>query len=101
MNKLIQPDRVPLKDDHPDLHIANHHPSRIWHKLPRSNIEVVQEFHDEWMDGKPKAALESSLIKAYFSRQEIISFFPFLRKTDPDFLRELESISKSKEDVSI
>ena len=53
------------------------------------------------MDRKPKAALESSLIKAYFSRQEITSFFPFSRKTNPDFLRELESISKSKEGVSV
>ena len=47
------------------------------------------------------AALESNLIKAYFSRREIISFFPFSRKTNLDFLRELESISKPEEDVSI
>ena len=53
------------------------------------------------MDGKSKVALESNLIKAYFSRREITGFFPFSRKTNLDFLGELESISKTKEGVSI
>ena len=46
-----------------NLHTANHYPPWVWHKLPRSNIEVVQEFHDEWMDEEPKATLKSSFIE--------------------------------------
>ena len=62
---------------------------------------MVEEFHDEWMDGEPKTTLESSLIEAHFSRREMVGFFPFSRKTNLDFLEELESIPKPKKGVSI
>ena len=62
---------------------------------------MVQEFHDKWMDGKPKATLENSIIKAYFSRQESTGFFPFTRKSNPDLLEELKSIRKPEKGVSI
>ena len=53
------------------------------------------------MDGKPKATLENSIIKAYFSRQESTSFFPFTRKSNPDLLEELKSIRKPEKGVNI
>ena len=62
---------------------------------------MVQEFHDEWMNEEPKTTLESSLVKAHFSRREMIGFFPFLRKTNPNFLRELEYVRKPKQGVSV
>ena len=62
---------------------------------------MVQEFHDEWMNRELKTTLESSLVEAHFSRREMIGFFPFSRKTNPNFLRELESVPKPKQGVSV
>ena len=101
VNELVQPDCVSLSDNHPYLHTTNHYPPRVWYKLPRSNIEVVQEFHDEWVDGELKATLKNSLVEAYFPRWEMTCFFPFLRKTNPNFLRELELVPILKDGVSI
>ena len=53
------------------------------------------------MDGEPKTTPESSLVEAHFSKQEMTGFFPFSRKTNPDFLGELESISKPKKGVRV
>ena len=53
------------------------------------------------MNGEPKTTLESSLIKAHFSRREMTGFFPFSRKTNPDFLGELEFVIKPKKGVSV
>ena len=64
--------------------------------MPQSDVEVVQEFHDEWMDVEPKATLESCPVEAHFSRLEMTGFFPFLRKMNLDFLGELEFVSKPK-----
>ena len=53
------------------------------------------------MDGKPKATLENSIIKAYFSKQESTGFFPFTRKSNLDLLEELKSIRKPEKGVNI
>ena len=100
VNKLVQPNHVTFSDNHPNLHTANHYPSQVWHKLPWSDVEVVQEFHDEWMDGESKVTLESSLIEAHFPKQESTSFFPFTKKLNPDLLKESKPISKPKKDIS-
>ena len=62
---------------------------------------MVQEFHDEWMDEEPKVTLKSNLVEAHFTRKKMTGFFPFSRKTNLDFLKELESISKPEKGVSI
>ena len=47
-------------------------------------------------DGEPKTTLESSLVEAHFSRREMIGILPLSRKTNLDFLRELEFVPRLK-----
>ena len=38
---------------------------------------------------------ESSFVEAYFPNREVAGSFLLMRKTNPNFIKELESISKS------
>ena len=69
--------------------------------MPKSDVEMVYEFHDEWVDEEPKTTLESSLVEAHFSRREMTGILPLSRKTNLDFLRELEFVPKLKKGVNV
>ena len=60
---------------------------------------MVKELHDEWMDGKSKAAQEYSLIKTNFTMGKGTSLLALLRKTSLSLLRELELIPKFIKDI--
>ena len=101
VNEFVQPNHIPISDDHPDLHIADQYPPRVWHTLSKSDVEMIQKFHDKRVDRKPKAILESCLVKVYFPKREVASPFPFMRQTNPDLLRKLEPVFKPKKSVNV
>ena len=53
------------------------------------------------MDGEPKPTQESSFIEAYVPRREMASSFLLTRKTNPNPIRKLESIPKSREYLTV
>ena len=61
----------------------------------------MKEFHNEWMDGEPKATQEGSLIKVNLPVGKSIKLFTSLREISSSLLRELESIPKSKEGILV
>ena len=73
VDELVQCDHVPINNDCPNHHTTYDDPPLIWHKLPWGYVQVIKEFHYEWMDREPKATQENSLIKAKF-------FSPFLER---------------------
>ena len=56
MDELVKHDHIPISYDRPNHYAAYDDSPRIWHKLPRSKVQVVKKLHDEWMDGKSEAA---------------------------------------------
>ena len=60
---------------------------------------MVKELHDEWMDGKSKAAQEYNLIKTNLTMGKGTSLLALLRKTSLGLHRELEPIPKFIKDI--
>ena len=60
---------------------------------------MVKEFHDEWMDGKPEAAQEHSLIKVNLPMGKGTSLLALPKKTSPSLVRKLEPIPELTKDV--
>ena len=69
--------------------------------FPRRDVEMIQKLHNEQVDGKPKATLESGLIETHFPRQKMIGPFLSVRKTNPNPLKELEPIPKPGKGVKV
>ena len=101
VDELVQCDHVPINNDCPDHHTTYDDPPLIWHKLPWGYVQVIKEFHYEWMDREPKATQESSLIKAKFPMGKSTGLFTFLRETGFGSLGELKSIPKSEESILV
>ena len=91
MDELIKRDHIPISYDHPNHHAAYDDSPRIWHKLPRSKVQVVKKLHDQWMDGKFEAAQKRSLIKANLSMSTGASPFVLPRETSPWSPQEIET----------
>ena len=62
---------------------------------------MIQKLHNEEVDGKPKATLESGLIETHFPRQKMIGPFLSVKKTNPNPLKELEPIPKPGKGVKV
>lgn len=74
VNKLVQPDHIPIIDNHPYRHATNDDSLRVWHKLPRSYVQVMNGLRYERMNGEPKATQERNLIEAHFAMSKGIGF---------------------------
>ena len=94
MDKLIECNHVPICYGRLDHHTAYDDPPGIQHKLPWGDIQVINELHNEWMDGQSETTQECRFIKADFTMGKGTSLLTLPRKTSPRLVKELEPISK-------
>ena len=59
----------------------------------------MKEFHFEWMDRKPKATKERSLVETNLTMGKSIRLLTLPREMNPGLLRKLESVPKSTEGI--
>lgn len=92
VNKLIQPNYIVVSHDCPNHHTIYDDPLWIWHKLPKNNVEVMEQFHYEGVDGKAKTTQEGNLIEAHLTMSEGTRFLTWSRKTNSSLFGKLKPI---------
>ena len=92
--ELIQSYHFPITSKHLDRHATYDRPPSIRDELARGNLEVRKKLHNEWMNGKTKAAQKGSFIEAYFSVGEITSLFIRTGQAKGGTFGKLKSLSK-------
>ena len=85
---------VLINHDCPNHHATYDDPPQIRHELPKSNVQIMEKFHYEGMDRKPKTTQEDRLIEAHLTMGESTGFLTQPRKTNPSLLMKLEPIPK-------
>ena len=100
MDELAHLNHIP-DGGQPYLHTVNHYPSRVRHKLPRSNAKMIQKLHDKRVDGEPKAITKGCLIKTYFTREKVTIPILIVGPTNTNPFWKLKSILKSSYGVGI
>ena len=101
IDKLIQSDHILVGYDHPNHHTAYDDSPRIWHKLPRSYVQIMKELHYKWIDWKSEATQECSLTKTNFTMGKSVRLLALPRKTNPGLVRELKPIPERPKGISL
>ena len=99
VDELIKRDHIPVSYGRPNHHTAYDDSPRIWHKLPRGYVQVMEKLHYEWVDRKSEAAQERSLIKANLTISEGTGLFALPRETNLGLFRELERIPEPTKSI--
>ena len=59
----------------------------------------MKEFHYKWVDSKPKATQERSLVETNLTMGESTRLLTLPRETNPSLLKKLEYIPKSTKGI--